>query len=70
MDRLLVLLQTEEDSVSWEGPDPVRDEDQPRLCPTCSLMFHTGDEHATPDCACLKDGCGCRLLREQLKEAA
>jgi hypothetical protein len=56
--------------VSWEGPDPVRDEDESRLCAICSLGFHTGDEYATADCGCLKHGCGCRVKREQLKEVA
>lgn len=56
--------------MSWEGPDPARDEDESRLCAICSLGFHTGDEYATADCGCLKYGCGCRAKREQLKEAA
>ena len=56
--------------MSWEGPDPRRDEDEPRLCEICSLAFHTRDYYATAGCSCRKYGCGCRAKREQLKEAA
>lgn len=56
--------------MSWEGPDPRRDEDDPaEMCPVCELAFHTTIEYATAGCSCAKHGCGCRDRREH-KEAA
>lgn len=50
--------------MTWEGPDPHRDEDEPAdLCPVCDQAFHTSIEYATVGCGCLKHGCGCRDLR-------